>query len=111
MSKALAQFILEDGSSFLAEIDEPDDSAIQRVAAVETGELVYQAKKNLEESLEQIKPVASTIISKLRSGLTSPADHIEVKFGLKLSAEAGIIFSTVGGEVTFEITLKWENND
>lgn len=109
MEKELAQFQLsdEDGTTFLVEIDEPSTSAIERVALVETGEMVYKAKKNLEEALDAVKPVASTVISKLKSGLTTPADEVEVTFGLKLSAEAGVIFSSVGGEVTFEVKLKW----
>lgn len=107
MAKALAQFTLEDGTPFLVEVDEPESSAIQRVATVETDELVYQAKQNLEVALDKVKPVASTVISKLKSGLATPADEVEVTFGLKLSAEAGVIFSTVGGEVTFEVTLRW----
>lgn len=107
MDKALAQFTLEDGTPFLVEIAEPSTSAVERVAAVETGELVYKAKKNLEEALEVVKPVAATVISKLQSGMPMPADELEVKFGLNLSAEAGVVFSSVGGEVTFEVTLKW----
>ena len=107
MAKTLAQFTLEDGTPFLVEVDEPESSAIQRVATVETGALVYQAKQNLEAALDQVQPVASSVISKLKSGLTTPADEVEVTFGLKLSAEAGVIFSTVGGEVTFEVTLRW----
>jgi hypothetical protein len=43
-------------------------------------------------------------------GLNTPADEVEVKFGLKLTAEAGAIFSSVGGEVSYEITLKWNQN-
>lgn len=111
MEKALAQFELEDGTPFLVEIDEPESSAIERVALVETGEMVYKAKKNLDEALEAIKPVASTVVSKLKSGLTTPADEVEVTFGLKLSAEAGVVFSSVGSEVTFEIKLKWSKDD
>jgi hypothetical protein len=107
MAKALAQFTLADGTPFLVEIEEPESPAIQRVAAVETGELVYKAKKNLEEALETVRPVASAILSKLQSGLTTPADAVEVTFGLKLSAEAGVVFSSVGGEVNFEVKLTW----
>ena len=59
--------------------------------------------------LDKIKPVASTIISKLHD-LSTPADEVEVKFGLKLTAEAGAIFTSVGGEATYEITLKWQEN-
>jgi len=110
MEKAVAQFTLADGTPFLVEIEEPEGPAIQRVAAP-TGRMVYQAKQNLEQALDQVKPVASVVLSKLRAGLTTPADEIEVTFGLKLSADAGVIFSSVGGEVTFEVTLKWSKPD
>ncbi len=53
--------------------------------------------------------MASTIISKLRD-LDTPADQVEVKFGLKLTADAGAIFTSVGGEVSYEITLKWSQD-
>ena len=107
MEKAIAQFLLDDGTPFLVEVNEPEGSAIQQVAAVDTQEMVYQAKQTLEQALDKVTPVASVAISKLRSGLTTPADEVEVTFGLKLSAEAGVVFSSVGGEVTFEVTLKW----
>jgi Trypsin-co-occurring domain 1 len=111
MERAIAQFTLEDGTPFLVEIDEPEGSAIQRVAAVNTGQLVYQAKVTLEEALDRVKPVAATVLTKLKSGLTTPADEIEVTFGLKLNAAAGVVFSSVGGEVTFEVKLKWHHQN
>ncbi|MEO1403965.1 MAG: CU044_2847 family protein [Cyanobacteria bacterium J06635_1] len=110
MDKELAQFRLDDGTAFLVEVDSPRvtrGGAIQRVAAVDTGEMVLQATQTLEQALDKVKPVASTVISKLKSGLTTPADEVEVTFGLKLNAEAGVVFSSVGGEVTFEVKLKW----
>ncbi|HBB32237.1 MAG TPA: hypothetical protein DDZ80_23645 [Cyanobacteria bacterium UBA8803] len=88
------------------EVDEPEStSAVERVA-LPSGQLALKAQQSFEEALDKVKPVASTIISKLRS-LNTPADEVEVKFGLKLTAEAGAIFSSVGGEVSYEITLKW----
>jgi Trypsin-co-occurring domain 1 len=107
MEKTIAQFKLEDGTPFLVEVEEPQGSGIQRVTSVNTGKLVYQATMTLEDALEQVKPVASQVLSRLKTGLTTPADEIEVKFGLKLSVEAGAIISSVGGEVTFEVKLKW----
>ncbi|MCU0569889.1 MAG: hypothetical protein MUF49_25360 [Oculatellaceae cyanobacterium Prado106] len=107
MQKAIAQFTLEDGTPFLVEVDNPQGSGIQRTAAINTGQMVYQAKMTLEQALEQVKPVAATVLSRLKTGLTTPADEIEVTFGLKLNAEAGAIISSVGGEVTFEVKLKW----
>ncbi|MGB3298680.1 MAG: CU044_2847 family protein [Phormidesmis sp.] len=113
MEKELAQFKLEDGTAFLVEVDEPTStntrggSGVQRVAAPGTGQLVLEANQTLEEALDHVKPVIATVASRLRSGLTTPADEVEVTFGLKLSAVAGVVFSSVGGEVTFEVKLKW----
>jgi hypothetical protein len=106
--KQLAQFYLQDGKTFLVEVDEPESPAIQRVA-LPSGKQVLKAQQTFEEALVQIKPVASAIISKLRD-LNQPADEVEVKFGLKLTADAGAIFASVGGGVTYEISLKWSNN-
>lgn len=114
MERELAQFKLEDGTAFLVEVDRPQPTgagSIQRVASVNTQQMVYQATQTLEQALDSIKPVASTVVSKLRSGFTKPADEVEVTFGLKLSAEAGVVFGSVGGEVTFEVKLKWEKDD
>lgn len=102
--KQLAEYSLADGTTFLVEIDEPENRSIERVA-LPSGKLVIKAKQSFEEAFDKVKPVASSIIAKLHS-LEIPADEVEVKFGLKLSAEAGAIFTSLGGEVNYEITLK-----
>ncbi len=110
MDKELAQFRLEDGTAFLVEVDRPPptrDSSIQRVASVNTGQMVYQASETLEQALDSIKPVVSTVCSRMKSGLTTPADEVEVTFGLKLAAQAGVVFGSVSGDVTFQVKLKW----
>jgi hypothetical protein len=43
------------------------------------------------------------------NALTDPADEVEVKFSVKLTAEVGAIITHLGGEATYEITLKWGN--
>jgi hypothetical protein len=107
--KQLVEYSLEDGTTFLIEVDEPESTvAVERVA-LPSGQLAIKAQQSFEQALDKVKPVASTIISKLRN-LNTPADEVEVKFGLKLTAEAGAIFSSVGGEVSYEITLKWKQN-
>ena len=106
--KQLVEYSLEDGTKFLVEVDEPETTAVERVA-LPSGQLALKAQQTFEEALDKVKPVASTIISKLRN-LNTPADEVEVKFGLKLTAEAGAIFSSVGGEVSYEITLKWKQD-
>jgi len=103
--RPLAQFTLSDGTTFLVEVEEPESSAVGRVA-LPSGRQVLQVQQTLEEALDKIKPIASKIITKFRS-LNEPADEVEVKFGVKLTADAGAIFASVGSEVTYEITLKW----
>lgn len=111
MEKELAQFSLADGeATFLVEVDPPDSPTIERIARVDMQQTVIKAKQSLDDALEQVQPIASRVLTKLRDGLPEQADEIEVTFGLKLNAEAGVVFSSVGGEVTFEVKLKWEKN-
>ena len=35
-------------------------------------------------------------------------DEFEITFGVKLSAQAGLVFARAGGEGTFQVTLKWK---
>lgn len=108
MSKSLAQFHLKDGTEFLVEVEEPEEGGLERVAApFGFGRPVKAKGPSFEEMLDKVKPVASTIVEKLR-GLTTPADEVAVKFGLKLTAEAGVVFTSLGSEVTYEISLKWQ---
>jgi hypothetical protein len=92
MTKELAQFKLEDGTAFLVEVDRPQptrNGSIQRVASVNSGQMVYQASQTLEQALDSVQPVVATVLSRMKAGLSTPADEIEVTFGLKLAAEAG----------------------
>lgn len=107
MNKAIAQFALEDGTKFLVEVEEPETVGVERVA-IKTGQMVLQARQTFEEAIDAVKPVASVLITRLKYGLTTPADEVEVKFGLKLTAEAGAIFTSISGDVNFEVTLKWK---
>jgi hypothetical protein len=107
--KQIAEFALSDGKTFLAEVDELEDpNAFERVANVDTNQLIIRAKKTFDQVLDEIQPVASEIITKL-SKLNTPADEVEVKFGIKLNVEAGAIFASVGGEVNYEITFNLKN--
>ncbi|MEH2329660.1 CU044_2847 family protein [Nostoc sp.] len=108
--KQIAEFYLKDGTKFLAEVDELENSnALVRVARPDTGQMVVEAKKKFEDVLDQIQPVASAIITKL-SQLNTPASEVEVKFGIKLNAAVGAIFTSVSGEANYEITLKWKQD-
>lgn len=69
--------------------------------------MVAQAQETFEQALDHVKPVAAAVVSKLKD-LGPKAT--EIKFGIKLTADAGAIFTSVGGEVNFEITVKWSKD-
>ena len=103
VEKQLVEFSLENGSKFLVEVEEPENTTVGRVA-LPSGRMVAEAKQTFEDAIDQIKPVISSLSAKLKD--LSP-EEMQVKFGVKLSAEAGAILTSVGGEVNFEITVKW----
>ncbi len=101
--KRIVEFPLESGSSILVEVDEPE-VIDDRISLGD--EVVQKAQKTFESALEKVKPVVNAIMTKVRS-LNEPADEVEVKFGIKMSAELGAIIASGSGEVNYEITLKW----
>lgn len=104
--KKLVEFTLPDGSPIFVEVDEPSDGRV----GLNPSEMAVKAQQTFEQALDKLQPIASTIISKLR-GLDEPASEVQVKFGLKLTAEAGAVIAMAGGEVNYEITLKWKQTD
>lgn len=111
MNKALAQFTLEDGTEVLFEVPEPSDANAIEEVGIDAGLRVYEATQTFEQAIAKVQPVANAIISRFKTGLTTPASEVEIKFGLVLTADAGAIFTSVGGAVNFEITLKWQKQD
>jgi hypothetical protein len=106
--KRLVQFPLEDGSYILVEIDEPEsEEGLRRIGRGE--DILLKTEQTFETALERIKPIANTIINKLHQ-LNQPADEVEVKFGIKMSAEAGAIIASASVEGNYEITLKWKKD-
>lgn len=99
--KRIVEFPLESGDSILVEVDEPSD----RIGLGD--EIAEKAQKTFESALNAIKPVASTVINKVRS-LNEPADEVEVKFGIKMTAGLGAVIASGNGEVNYEIILKWK---
>ena len=102
--KRLIEFPLEDGTSILVEVDEPEEGGL--VDASSPGEIITKAQQTLGEALEKVKPAAQYVIKELRKLHDSP-DEIQVAFGLKLSAGAGAVLASAGAEANYTVTLKW----
>ena len=99
--KQLIEYLLEDGNAILIEVDLPE-AGIERAGR---GDQVIKAKEHFASAIEQIKPVAHTVIATLRN---LAADEIGVDFGIKLSANAGAIIASANTEANFTVRLTWK---
>ena len=98
------QFPTADGGTILVEVEEPEGAV---VPAARAGGVPEKARQTFEAAMERIRPVAGTLIAKLR-GLHDPPDEVEVEFGLKMSAEAGAVVAAAGAEANYKVTLTWK---
>jgi Trypsin-co-occurring domain 1 len=103
--KHLIEFPLDNGDFIVVEVDEPPAPTDDRIGIGD--DVARKAKQSFESAMAKIKPVADTIIQKVKS-LNEPADEVEVKFGLKMSGELGAVVASGKADVNYEITLKWK---
>jgi hypothetical protein len=101
--REMAKFSLESGGSIWVEVETVPGAPSRGV--VENA--ITAAVPTFEAALENIRPIANTIIAKLKN-LTSNPDQIQVEFGLKLTAQAGAILASASGEANFKVALTWK---
>lgn len=84
-------------------IEAIDEMGIERVGDNKT----VSALEKFEQAMKHIKPVASALCGAFEE-LNKPKE-INMEFGMKFSAKAGVIFASADSEATFKISLKWVN--
>ncbi|WP_196218095.1 CU044_2847 family protein [Streptomyces blattellae] len=94
---------VDGGESVRVEVSEETDGIV-RVAR--PGQVAAVAQESLQQSLDRIRPVAAAVWEKLRH-LPQTPDRVCVEFGIKLSAEAGVIVARGATEANFVVTLEW----
>lgn len=104
--KRMIEVPLESGGSMLIEVEVDESEQDGMFPASRRGEIAIKARQTFEEALEQIKPGAEVIVTKLRSMSAKP-DEMEVTFGLKMSANAGAFIAASGVEANFTVLLRW----
>ncbi len=107
--KPLIKFPLEGDESILVEVEELPATDVDEglVANYPGQQVVVQARTSFADAMDKIKPVAANIIGKVRELKDSP-DEVEVKFGVKMTAEMGAVIASANVEGNYEITLKWK---
>ena len=111
MGKQLVRFDLEDDSYVIFETTETAGQAgavDQRVANRRGGELdVESSSDHFEKVAARIRPAAQVVLNALKD-LNTPKE-IQLEFGVKFSAKAGVIIASADSEMHFKVTVKWEN--
>jgi hypothetical protein len=100
---AIIEYKLEDGTSIYFEAK--DRSAYNPISTLTD---VVAANQTFDQALDKIKPTVRLLLEKLRE---LRADEAEVEFGLKVSAQAGLIFASGDVEANYVVKLKWVNSD
>src|SRR5512145_136931 len=94
----------DDGSTILVELEEATGGIVR--AASKNGVSVIESGKKFKEAFASVRSNIKDLITEMEA---LQIEEGEVKFGLKALAEAGIFaVGKMGGEVNYEVTLKWK---
>jgi len=73
-------------------------------ASVRGAGVPAERPRSFEEAIEGIEPIAQAVIKKVERLKVSQAT---VEFGVKLTAAAGVVLASAGGEAHLKLTLTW----
>ena len=105
MNMPYGKILMEDGKTEV--LIELDDTETYR------GELgvIDDLKKKFSEIMGLVEQTAKSAHA---GYMKIPQDvrpkELELSFGIKLNSEAGLVFSKVGGEGSFQVTLRWSKD-
>ncbi|UJW30945.1 hypothetical protein L3Q67_38035 [Saccharothrix sp. AJ9571] len=94
------RFPLDDGGSVLVEVEVPH--AVERAGRPKN--MLREAGMSFERALDEVRGAAAAALDRFRS---MGPDEVELKFGVKLDAQAGAVIAKTGLQGQFEVKLKW----
>jgi hypothetical protein len=89
--------------TILVEVD-GDTPAGDRLSA-RASDAVDTAKKSFEQAVAGIGPIADTILRQITS--LGP-ENVDIEFGIKFNAEAGVILASSAIEANCKVTIGWK---
>ncbi|MCL6449754.1 MAG: hypothetical protein K6T75_00460 [Acetobacteraceae bacterium] len=109
MATRLLQFSLGGGEVIHVEVEAPPPAAgVFRGAP--PPRVIEDTHKAFDAALGKIRPVAESLVGHLRGMLHAP-EEIEVEFGVKMDAEAGVVLARCGMEANLVLTLTWRKTE
>jgi hypothetical protein len=102
----LIQFETEEGFVYV-EVGSETRTGGQTLAA-DTGP-VSVATKSLQAALAPVTSTIKTVVDSIGKSELAPHE-LEVEFGVKFSADAGVIISKISGEASISIKASWKKS-
>jgi hypothetical protein len=103
----LIEFALDSKDQTIILVETDDTVPAQGQQQVSLGGAVAEkATQAFDAAVAGIKPVASTIMRQL-TAVIPDADEISVEFGIKLTANAGVIVAGTSAEGNCKVSIKW----
>ncbi|MGW2559297.1 CU044_2847 family protein [Streptomyces sp. NPDC001514] len=106
----IGEMRLSDGTAVRVEVEGQQETGIDRVGRGSASEVVRGSAQTLQEALAHIRPAVDAVADSVR-GLASRPDSVSVEFGIKLSAEAGVVVAKAASEANFAVRLEWDARD
>ena len=108
--RRLVEFPSETGEPILVEVEDVGFGGETR-RGLSASAVVDRAQTTFEDALEKARPMASSLVGKLRAiGDTAgnPPDEVQVEFGIILSAEAGAVLAAASATANYKVTMTWK---
>jgi hypothetical protein len=107
--KQLLQLRANDGTELYIEISETAvDSPLRGSSNLEDRGVIESAQQSFDRALQPLKEISNSIINCIKNITNSPQE-VEVELGLKFTAKAGIILTSLDSEAHLRVSLKWKN--
>jgi alkanesulfonate monooxygenase SsuD/methylene tetrahydromethanopterin reductase-like flavin-dependent oxidoreductase (luciferase family) len=102
----LLEIPVDGAQPVLVEVAESGDGVVR---AGRPGEVVATATESFQAALARFRPMARAMGEEFRQPGPRP-EEISVAFGLKLTAEAGMVVAHTGVEANFRVNLLWRSS-
>jgi hypothetical protein len=106
--KRLVEFPSDTGEPILVEVEDVGLPGETR-RGLSASAVVERAQTSFEDALEKVKPMATSLVGKLRAigdAAGNPPD--EVQFGIVPNAEAGAVLAAASAGANYKVTMTWK---
>lgn len=94
----------DDGEAFIVEVSDEQGSGVIRAGRGEG--LIETSADTFESGMARVQRVAATMLARLADLPRSP-DHVRAEFGLRVTAEAGLVVAKGSGDAHIKLELEW----